>query len=85
MKILYEQQANLWSCGAAALAMVYRSFGIERNQEQIWPAIRGESGPALYSARAQAIAADALTHGLHALVIQGATRGSSSNAAFKTR
>lgn len=68
--IPYERQANRWSCGAAALAMVYRSFGIECGQEQIWETIRGKSGRGRFCARAQALAADAIQHGLHALVIQ---------------
>jgi len=40
--IPYEKQADTKStrmCGAACLAMVYRSFGKEVTQEEIWPAI----------------------------------------------
>lgn len=66
----FEKQLNEWSCGAAALAMVYRSLGIERGQLQIWAAIRGMNRRGFYCARAQSIAADAIQSGLHAMVIQ---------------
>ena len=69
-EVPFEEQWNKWSCGAAALAMVYTSFGIECNQEQIWETIRGKSLYGRLCARAQALAANALDHGLHALAFE---------------
>ena len=66
----YEKQVNKWSCGAAALGMVYRTYGIECSQEQIWKAISRMHGWGRWCARNQALATDALQRGLHALVIQ---------------
>jgi len=66
----YEEQWNKWSCGAASLAMVYRSFGIECNQDQIWRGICGKSLQGRLCARAQSLAATMLQSGLQALMLQ---------------
>lgn len=66
----FEKQINDWSCGAAALAMVYQSFGIQCCQEPIWEAIAGKNQWGRPCARAQSLASDALQRGLHALAIQ---------------
>lgn len=68
--IPYERQANRWSCGAAALSMVYRSYGIEVYQDDIWEAVVGTSARGRACARAQSLTADALQRGLHASLIQ---------------
>jgi hypothetical protein len=67
--IPYEQQDKSPGdrlCGAAALCMVYRSLGLICTQSEIWQRIsRGQR-----SARTYQLAADALTQGFAALVIQ---------------
>jgi ABC-type bacteriocin/lantibiotic exporter with double-glycine peptidase domain len=68
--IPYERQANRSSCGAAALSMVYRSYGIEVYQDDIWKAVAGRSARGRACAHAQSLAADALRRGLHASAIQ---------------
>lgn len=62
----YERQAKAFTCGAAALVMVYRSFGFPDTEDEVWDRISRQK-PA---ARTSALAADALTHGLAALTIQ---------------
>jgi hypothetical protein len=70
LQVPYERQINSWSCGAAALTMVYRSLGLECRQDQIWDAVRGESRLGRYCAKAHTLAAHALQRGCQALVIQ---------------
>jgi peptidase C39-like protein len=66
----FERQSESWTCGAAALTMVYRSFGVECRQDEIWSAI-GQANPrGRRFTRAQAIAADALRREFYALVIE---------------
>src|SRR5262249_45418436 len=69
-KTPYERQFNHWSCGAAALTMVYRSFGIQCEQEQIWEATRATSQLGLLCSRVQSLAANAIVKGLHAIAIE---------------
>lgn len=70
IELPYETQSDEWSCGAAALTMVYRSFGIASSQTGIWERIRSHGpGPRLH-ARAQDMVADAWGVGLHALLIE---------------
>src|SRR5262245_38563656 len=66
----YEPQHSASSCGAAALAMVYRSLGVDHDQKRIWDAIASRNAHGHACSRAQALAADALRHGLSALVVQ---------------
>jgi hypothetical protein len=70
LDVPFERQNDPATCGAAALAMVYRSFNIDRRQEQIWPAIASRSALGKWCARAQSLVADAGRCGLHALVVQ---------------
>lgn len=64
----YERQSRAFTCGAAALAMVYRSFGFADTQEEVW----GRIAPQKTSARTSALAADALKYGLAAITVQAA-------------
>src|SRR5580700_5734577 len=66
----FEMQKTRWSCGAAVLCMVYRSFGIDCNQDQIWEIIEDKSIRGRSCSRAQTLAVDAIGRGLYALVIQ---------------
>jgi hypothetical protein len=71
--IPYEQQAELSSnrtCGAAALCMVYRSFGLASSQAEVWPRIARHNRAGVPAARTHLLAADALRRGLAALVVQ---------------
>ena len=64
VEIPYQRQINAWSCGAAALAMVYRSLDMECNQAEIWEKIASVGPRQRLCSRAQAMAADALSRGL---------------------
>jgi hypothetical protein len=66
----FERQDDPASCGAAVLAMIYRSFGIERRQDEIWPAIATQSSRGRRCARAQSLVMDARRCGLDGLVVQ---------------
>jgi hypothetical protein len=57
-------------CGAAALCMVYRSFGLTASQAELWPKIARRSATRQLGARTYLLAQDALQRGLGALVIQ---------------
>src|SRR5438477_13216090 len=69
-EVPYQRQINGWSCGAAALAMVYQSLGLACDQEEIWDRIAGVGPHQRPCSRAQALAADASSHGLCALMIE---------------
>src|SRR5438552_680660 len=57
-------------CVAAALCMVYRSFGLACEQAEVWDHVaRGSRGRRL--ARTQLLCKDALRRGLSALIVQG--------------
>lgn len=57
-------------CGAAALRMVYLSFGIDVSQPLIWPRVSRHDGCGIRSARTHLLAADAERRGLRASIIQ---------------
>ncbi len=57
-------------CGAASLAMVYRSFGKQSSQRRIWERIARPGPNARRAARTNLLAVNALHHGLSALVLQ---------------
>jgi hypothetical protein len=68
--IPYESQLNARACGAAALCMVYRSFGLECTQAEIWRRI-AQPGPwGLDRTNTRVLCADALSRGLGALVVR---------------
>jgi hypothetical protein len=69
----YERQLNTPSprmCGAAALCMVYRSFGVVCSQEDVWPVIAAPSAFGASCARTYLLCADALRRGFAAMTLQ---------------
>ena len=67
--IPYERQQDADGnrmCGAAALCMVYRSFGVECTQAEVWQAVAGGTR----SARTRLICADSLQRGFDALIVR---------------
>jgi hypothetical protein len=73
LELPYEPQVNTLSprmCGAAALCMVYRSFGVVCSQEEVWPAIAAQSTSAASCARTYMLCADALRRGFAAVTLQ---------------
>jgi Peptidase C39 family len=73
VKIPYERQIEPETgrtCGAACLSMVYRSFGKEVPQTQIWPSIARPNRAGHPSSTTYLMARDALTRGFSAIAIQ---------------
>ncbi|MEI4861631.1 hypothetical protein Q8G41_29010, partial [Klebsiella pneumoniae] len=73
LEVPYERQVNTLSprmCGAAALCMVYRSFGVVCSQEEVWPALVAPSATGVPCARTYLLCADALRRGLAAVTLQ---------------
>jgi hypothetical protein len=71
--IPYERQSDPQAsrtCGAACLSMVYRSFGKEVPQAEIWAAIAKENRFGSLASTTHLMAQDALTRGLCAVAIQ---------------
>jgi len=71
--IPYEGQADPQisrMCGAACLSMVYRSFGKEVAQAEIWPAIARQNQFGSLASSTYLMAQDALSRGLAAVAIQ---------------
>ncbi len=71
--IPYEMQSDPQSnrtCGAACLSMVYRSFGKDVPQVEIWPAIAKENRFGSLASTTYLMAKDALSRGLSALIVQ---------------
>jgi hypothetical protein len=71
--IPYEKQADPTSsrtCGAACLSMVYRSFGKDSPQAEIWPAIARANRFGSLASTTHLMAQDALGRGLAAVAIQ---------------
>jgi len=69
----YEKQENTLSsrmCGAAALCMVYRSFGIACSQAEVWPAIAPPREQGEACARTYLLCADAVRRGFSGLTLQ---------------
>jgi len=69
-KLPYESQTYPWMCGAAALAMVYRSLGRNDTQTEIWKRVGWQNPQRQWRARSHLLARDALAQGLSALVVQ---------------
>lgn len=71
--IPYEAQVDVETsrrmCGAAALAMVYRSFGKEVTQEELFPKITGRSLRGAIHAKTYLLCRDALGNGFLGLVV----------------
>lgn len=71
--IPYEMQSDPQTnrtCGAACLSMVYRSFGKEVSQAEIWPAIAKENRFGTIASTTHLMAKDALTRGFAAVAFQ---------------
>jgi Papain-like cysteine protease AvrRpt2 len=71
--IPYERQSDPQTtrmCGAACLSMVYRSFGKEVPQTEIWPAIAKPNRFGSVSSTTHLMAQDALNRGFGAVAIQ---------------
>ena len=71
--IPYEKQSNQESsrtCGAACLTMVYRSFGKEIPQAEIWTAIAKRNGFGSVASTTYLMTQDALNRGFAAVAIQ---------------
>ncbi len=71
--IVYEKQSDEESnrtCGAACLAMVYRSLGMEVPQSQIWPAIAKANRFGDIGSTTHLMVRDALNRGFDAVAIQ---------------
>jgi hypothetical protein len=71
--IPFEKQSDPQStrtCGAACLAMVYRSFGKEVSQAQIWPAIARQNRFGSIASTTHLMAQDALNRGFAAVAMQ---------------
>jgi peptidase C39-like protein len=71
--IPYERQSEPETgrtCGAACLSMVYRSFGKEVPQTQIWPSIAKPNRASNLASTTHLMAQDALTRGFSAIAIQ---------------
>ncbi len=67
--IPYERQEDVDGnrmCGAAALCMVYRSFGVACTQADVWHAVAGGTR----SARTRLICVDSLQRGFDALIVR---------------
>jgi len=71
--IPYEKQSNLQTnrtCGAACLTMVYRSFGQEVTQAEIWAAIAKQNRFGSLASTTHLMARDALNRGFSAVAMQ---------------
>ncbi|HEX4130397.1 MAG TPA: papain-like cysteine protease family protein [Pirellulales bacterium] len=67
----YERQAHsTHMCGAAALCMVYRSFGMTCSQDEIWPAIAAPPTSGRSRALTHLLCAEAVRRGLAAMTLQ---------------
>ncbi len=70
LSIPYEKQMGPWTCGAAALAMVYRTLGLGDTQEEIWRRIGCGNLVDPTTVPTRRLACDAMERGLHALILQ---------------
>src|SRR5579871_1492680 len=71
--IPYEKQSDMpagRTCGAACLSMVYRSFGKEVLQAEIWPAISKPNQFGSLASTTHLMTQDALSRGFAAVAIQ---------------
>lgn len=70
LDVPYQRQINRDACGAAALAMVYESFGVKCSQEEIWPRTACSGPGRLARTKTWLLCADALRLGFSALTIK---------------
>jgi len=69
-EIPYDPQRDKRTCGAAALCMVYRSFGLACTQSEIWERIARPGPWELERTNTRLLSADALSCGLAALILR---------------
>jgi hypothetical protein len=69
-EIPYESQQGARACGAAALCMVYRSFGLDWSQSEIWERIARTGPHEQLRTNTRLLGADALGCGLGALILK---------------
>jgi hypothetical protein len=69
-EIPFEPQQATGTCGAAALCMVYRSFGLACTQSEIWERIARPGLCHALRTNTRQLAADALGRGLAALILK---------------
>ena len=73
LEIPYERQEDDWKCGAASLCMVYRSFGLDCTQGDVWPDIQtAYTDRARRGARFQAVLLHVLQQGFPVLGLRAA-------------
>ena len=65
----YERQDGPTLCAAASLAMVYRSYGIECAQEELWPRVSSIDRNDTRVGRTRLICKDALDSGFAAVIL----------------
>lgn len=70
MTIPFENQEAEGKCGAAALCMLYRSFGADCSQAEVWDKVSRPSAGRGRRGRTYLLAADAIERGYAALVIK---------------
>lgn len=70
LPIPYERQITSDACGAAALAMVYRSFGLTCSQDEIWPRSARAGHLRVPRTKTWLLCADALNLGLAAMTLK---------------
>jgi hypothetical protein len=73
VSVPYEKQSDAEvnrGCGAACLSMVYKSFGKEVEQAEIWPLIAKENRFGSVASTTHLMALHAISQGLSAVVIQ---------------
>jgi hypothetical protein len=68
----HERQQLPWTCGAAALCMVYRALGVPADQEEVWARLNDGDAASRRAVRTHRLATDALRQGLAALVVEAA-------------
>ncbi len=72
LTIPYEAQERSDGCAAAALAMVYRSLGIDCSQTELWPRITAPVR-GVPRGKTHLLCRDALSRGLDAVIIRAAS------------
>jgi hypothetical protein len=65
-----QQDSTRRMCGAAALEMIYRSFGLATTQAEIWPLIARRDQRGSWNAATYLLAKAAMACGLQAAVVQ---------------
>jgi hypothetical protein len=73
LDVPYERQLENWTCGAAALCMAYRSFGLDARQAEVWTRVKPAHGDRhRRGAPTSALIRHALAQGFSALALRAA-------------